>query len=845
MAKKCLYEILGVERSAATTEIKQAYRKLALKWHPDKNADNVEEATERFKEIQEAWEILKNEQERAWYDGHRTQILSGGMDDDEEDDGDELNLHKYMNSKAFSGFSDSGKGFFKVFADLFAEIDKLEGTAVNDSNAKVSKDIKRPGFGLSSSEAELVEAFYSYWSNFVSVRSFAHRDKWNLKDAPSRQVKRLMEADNKKIRFAAKKKFNTLVQSLAKWVRGQDKRWMHLKLEKAKESERKEAAEQKRQQEIKAKKKADREAFRAEEAARLAEQAKAMKAAYGKDFEESEEEDKDIETFECVVCDKLFKSEKQFHNHEKSKKHKQEITRLQLENRKLFGGKNKKPPAKQVQEEDTSGSDSDTGSSSGGGGGADAPTSSRKQKGQMQKGQKGRKPAQESEEDESDSASSSESPAEKRKGKRSVAIKKRGGTSESGSDNSEEVEAPPSGKRKANATQKQNPKQKRKQKQRQEQDSSEEEEEEEEGEEDLAATFTRAASLSKKQRKKQNKRQQRGKASPTAKATHDNDSSDQEQTALSKDPNDPFLPENFKKLNKTQKRKLLRQKEKETEIKKEKEGAKSFVPVTDIKTRDALNKALAEAGSDKVVCLDFTASWCGPCQSIRPFFFDLAKRTPALGFYKVDVDKNKQVATLFKITSIPTFLFLQNKKEVARLTGADKSKLNTTVSKFAKQPRDQEPVSTSRSKLSKQQQRAESDSEELSESQNSASDEAEGDQDDDTNDTNDKDDVEDSCVEADPADKDQKESEGEEVGAKTEEQAVEEKKEETETPPATLSKREKRRAKKAKQAAAAAAVPASTQESATEWRCNVCSNLFDTRNKLFTHIKKTGHALRV
>src|SRR5665213_44210 len=71
MAKRDYYEVLGVDRSSDAEEIKKAYRKMALKYHPDKNP-NDKSAEERFKELGEAYEILSDPQQRAAYDqyGH-------------------------------------------------------------------------------------------------------------------------------------------------------------------------------------------------------------------------------------------------------------------------------------------------------------------------------------------------------------------------------------------------------------------------------------------------------------------------------------------------------------------------------------------------------------------------------------------------------------------------------------------------------------------------------------------------------------------------------------------------------------------------------------------------------
>src|SRR3990172_5878418 len=101
MAKRDYYEILGVAKKASQEEIKKAYRKLAVQFHPDKNPGN-KAAEDKFKEAAEAYEVLSDQSKRQKYDQFGHSGMQGGSD-----------YHQYAD------MNDIFEHFSEAFGDIF------------------------------------------------------------------------------------------------------------------------------------------------------------------------------------------------------------------------------------------------------------------------------------------------------------------------------------------------------------------------------------------------------------------------------------------------------------------------------------------------------------------------------------------------------------------------------------------------------------------------------------------------------------------------------------------------------------------------------------------------------
>ncbi|KAG4073641.1 hypothetical protein HA402_000865 [Bradysia odoriphaga] len=339
---KCHYQVLEVDVDADDSQIKASYRRLALRWHPDKNIENSDEAKEKFQLIQQAYEVLSDSHERAWYDRHKDQILKGSQSNYEDES---LDVYQYFSASCYKGFGDDEGGFYHVYSDIFHQIatEDLEFMDDEDEFDRI------PKFGNSTSDYEtVVGPFYGYWQSYSTKKSYSWLCPHNINEIRDRRILREIEKETKKLAQKARKDRNEEVRALVSFVRKRDKRVQQYKLvleEKAEQNRLKQ--NQKRLEQIK------KNRLEVENMAKSSvfqvdgyeEMLRQMEKTYAssddEEYDESGDSDVDevvdaaeelelngktaeeeyIDHLYCVACNKSFKNESSFKNHETSKKH--------------------------------------------------------------------------------------------------------------------------------------------------------------------------------------------------------------------------------------------------------------------------------------------------------------------------------------------------------------------------------------------------------------------------------------------------------------------------------------------------------------------------------------------
>lgn len=291
--------------------------------HPDRNFGKEEEATRLFAEIQTAYEVLSDPQERAWYDSHESAILRGGHGSTEDHYEHNVRVMTAEDITAmlakFHGkidHSDAPTGFFGFLRETFDKLAREEQLAAQWEGVEAPD---YPSFGHKDDTYEdVVRQFYAAWNSFSTRKSFAWRDRYRYSDATDRRMRRLMEKENKSFREEGIREFNDAVRTLVAFVRKRDPRYTPNT-----------QTDEERQKIMRDAAKAQAARQRAANAAKLSEEVPEWTQTRDpEELEESEDDEEEQEEFECVACRKTFKSERQFEAHEKSKKHQKAVQAL-------------------------------------------------------------------------------------------------------------------------------------------------------------------------------------------------------------------------------------------------------------------------------------------------------------------------------------------------------------------------------------------------------------------------------------------------------------------------------------------------------------------------------------
>jgi len=230
------YKVLGLGKlrvNATDEDIKAAYRKMSLKYHPDKNLENPEYAETKFKQVQNAHDKLTDPEKRRAFDS----IVGESYD------------------KIPSGTEDPAL-FFELYGEAFHRF------------ARWSEKKPVPSLGTDEDDITVVDSFYDFWFEFKSWRDFSFDDEHDPDDAEDREEKRWMQRENERARKKYKKEETTKIRKLIDLAMDRDPR---IAAQRALELAEKKAAKTAKYNKRNAEKQAETDKLAAVEAAKVAE----------------------------------------------------------------------------------------------------------------------------------------------------------------------------------------------------------------------------------------------------------------------------------------------------------------------------------------------------------------------------------------------------------------------------------------------------------------------------------------------------------------------------------------------------------------------------------------------
>ncbi|CAN8270244.1 unnamed protein product [Cochlearia groenlandica] len=155
------------------------------------------------------------------------------------------------------------------------------------------------------------------------------------------------------------------------------------------------------------------------------------------------------------------------------------------------------------------------------------------------------------------------------------------------------------------------------------------------------------------------------------------------------EPNVKKIEEHRRKYQRLRKEKELQRAERERREQQEAQEREVLTSLKDgqvisIHTTSELEaKKNAAKKASRLMILYFTATWCGPCRYMSPLYSTLATQHPRVVFLKVDIDEANEVAAAWNISSVPTFCFIRDGKEVDKVVGADKGSLEQKITQHS------------------------------------------------------------------------------------------------------------------------------------------------------------------
>lgn len=265
-----------------------------------------------------------------------------------------MDVYQYFSASCYKGFGDDEGGFYHVYRDIFHQIatEDLEFMDDEDEFDKI------PKFGDSTSDYEtVVGPFYGYWQSYSTKKSYSWLCQHNINEIRDRRILREIEKETKKLAQKARKDRNEEVRALVSFVRKRDKRVQQYKLvlevkaEQNRIKQDQKRLEQIRKNRLEVEQMASSTVFNVdgyEEMIRQMEKSYRSSDEDDYDDEDSEdvgdvvngtdldnvdtaEEEEYVDHLYCVACNKSFKNESSYKNHETSKKHLSNIERLKRE----------------------------------------------------------------------------------------------------------------------------------------------------------------------------------------------------------------------------------------------------------------------------------------------------------------------------------------------------------------------------------------------------------------------------------------------------------------------------------------------------------------------------------